>query len=179
MSRVDEPSRRIPDPGFPDDDGASDETLAHTLDAYAAGRAPYADVLEALQSARLLVPVVAVPGEVDVDDAGLARDRSSDMAAVLTTRPDGRRGLLAFTGTAAMGRWDPEARPVPVATRLAAQAALQQQADALVVDLAGPVRVAVDGDDLRALAAGWQLTRVGERTGWIRPGGEGAARVPR
>ena len=172
MSPADDSSRPIPDPGFADDDGAADVRLERTLGTYAAGEAPYVEVLDALQSARLLVPVVAVLGEVEVDDAGLAHDKTSDMAAVLTTRPDGRRGLLAFTGVAAMSRWDPDARPVPVATRLAAQAAVQEQADALVIDLAGPVRVAVEGEDLRAIAAGWQLTRVGEQTGWIRPGGE-------
>ena len=94
------------------------------------------------------------------------------MAAVLVARPDGRRGLLAFSGTEAMRRWDPEARPVPVTARLAAQAAVQEAADALVVDLAGPASAVVDGEDLQALAAGWRLTRVGERTGWIRPAGE-------
>jgi len=168
----DEPSPRIPDPGFADDDGAADERLAHVLAEYDAGRAPYVEVLDALRSARLLVPVVSVLGDVEIDEAGLAHDKTSDMAAVLTTRPDGRRGLLAFTGVEAMSRWDPRARPVPVAIRLAAQAAVQEQADALVIDLAGPRRFAVEGKDLQAIAAGWQLTRVGEQSGWIRPGGE-------
>ena len=58
-------------------------------------------------------PVVAVLGEVEHDDAGLAHDKSSDMATVLMTSPDGRRGLLAFTCSATMSRWDPAARPVP------------------------------------------------------------------
>jgi hypothetical protein len=163
---------RIPDPGFAGDDGAADPALAAALASYARGATPYVEVLAALQDARLLVPVVAVLGEVEVDERGLAHDKSSDMAAVLITRPDGRRGLLAFTGTGPMQAWDPEARPVPVAARLAAQAAVQDGAEALVVDLAGPVRVAVQGEDLRALASGWRLTRIGDRSGWIRPAGE-------
>jgi SseB protein N-terminal domain len=137
-------------------------------------------VLVVLQDARLLVPVVAVLGEVGTDERGLVRDKTSDMAAVLVARPDGRRGLLAFSGRETMLRWDSEvhvedgaqARPVPVTARLAAQAAVQEAADALVLDVAGPSSVAVSGDDLRALAAGWRLGRVGERTGWIRPAGE-------
>ena len=163
---------RVPDPGFPDDDGSTDPALEQALSAYAAGHGGHVDVLGALQHARLLVPVVAVLGEAEVDGSGLTRDKSSDMATVLVTRPDGRRGLLAFTSLATLTAWDPDARPVPVPARLAARSAVQEGADALVVDLAGPVRAAVEGDDLRALAAGWQLTRLGERSGWIRPSGQ-------
>ena len=168
----DEPERRIPDPGFGDDDGSADPALAAALASYAAGDAGLAEVLGSLQDARLLVPVVAVLGEVEVDQQGLAHDKTSDMAAVLVARPDGRRGLLAFSGQDAMRRWDPEARPVPVAAQLAARAAVQEAADALVVDVAGPAGAAITGEDLQALAAGWRLTRVGDRTGWIRPAGE-------
>ena len=163
---------RIPDPGFAGDDGSADPTLATALAAYDAGSADRAQVLAALTRARLLVPVVALLGEVEHDDQGLAHEKTSDMAAVLITRPDGRRGLLAFTGTATMRAWDADARPVPVSAATAALAAVQQEADALVVDLAGPVRFAVEGDDLRGLAAGWQLARVGDRSAWIRPASE-------
>ncbi len=163
---------RIPDPGFAGDDGSADPTLATALAAYDAGSADRAQVLAALTRARLLVPVVALLGEVEHDDHGLAHEKTSDMAAVLITRPDGRRGLLAFTGTATMRAWDADARPVPVSAATAALAAVQQEADALVVDLAGPVRFAVEGDDLRGLAAGWQLARVGDRSAWIRPASE-------
>ena len=158
---TDQPARRIPDPGFGDDDGSADPALTSALASYAAGGVGLGEVLGTLQDARLLVPVVA-----------LAHDRTSDMAAVLVSRTDGRRGLLAFSGQETMRRWDAGARPVPVTARLAARAALQEAADALVVDLAGPASAAVTGGDLRAQAAGWQLTRVGERTGWIRPAGE-------
>ena len=54
----------------------------------------------------------------------------------------------------------------------AGAAALQEGADALVVDVAGPVRFVVEGEDLHGLAAGWQLTRVGGRSAWIRPATE-------
>ena len=168
----DEPTRVIPDQGFGDDDGSADPALTAALASYAAGVSGLGEVLVAVQDARLLVPVVAVLGEVETDERGLARDKTSDMAAVLVARPDGRRGLLAFSGQESMRRWDPGARPVPVAARLAARAAVQEEADALVVDLAGPASAVVSGDDLRALAAGWRLGRVGERTGWIRPAGE-------
>jgi hypothetical protein len=113
------------------------------------------------------VPVVAVLGEVEVDEAGLNHDKSSDMAAALLQRPDGRRALLAFTSTASLAAWDAEARPVPVPARVAAQSALQEEAAALLLDVAGPVRLVVRGDDLTALAAGWTLARSGEQAVWV------------
>ena len=126
--------------GAPDDDGAADPTLAAALAAYAADEVWEPEVLAALADARLLVPVVAELGEVETGPDGLARDKSADMAAVLMRGADGRTALLAFTGLDAMHRWDPDARPVPVSAQVAGQAALQDGAVALLIDVAGPVR---------------------------------------
>ena len=165
--------RRLLDTGFSGDTGAADPALAAALASYAAQPGDGdADVLEALVGARLLVPVVAVLGEVEVDDAGLAHDKTSDMAAVLLTGADGRLALLAFTGTEALQRWNPDARPVPVTAELAAQAAVQEGAAALVVDVAGPVTYVAEAEDLQGLAAGWTPARVGGRAAWIRPAPE-------
>ncbi len=161
--------RRIPDSGFAGDAGEAAPEVTAALAAYDAGTSSYAETLAVLTESRLLVPVVAILGEVAYDAAGLAHDKSSDMAAVLLTGADGRLALLAFTGTDSLARWNPEARPVPVATALAAQAALQDDAAAVVVDVAGPTTFVIEGDDLRALAQGWRLTRVGDRPAWIRP----------
>jgi hypothetical protein len=73
-------ARRIPDPGFAGDDGADDPALRAALTAYAADATRGVEVLLALQDARLLVPVVAVRGEVGVDAAGPAPDMTSEMA---------------------------------------------------------------------------------------------------
>jgi hypothetical protein len=161
--------RAIPDPGFAGDDGTAPPDVAAALAAYSADTSAANATLAVLQHARLLVPVVAVAGEVEHDERGLARDKTSDMATVLIRRPDGRTGLLAFTGAESMARWDPAARPVPVSMRRAAQAARQDGADALLVDLAGPTRFVVEGEDLEALAAGLTLVRVNDRYGWARP----------
>ena len=77
--------------------------------------------------------------------------------------------LLGFTGTAPLQAWQADARPVPVSLRDAAQAAVHDGADALVLDLAGPVPFAIEGDDLQKVAEGWQLATVGPRTAWVRP----------
>ncbi len=98
-------------------------------------------------------------------------DKLTDMAAVLMKGRSGRTALLAFTGQASMTAWDAGARPVPIAVPDAARAALQNGAEALVVDVAGPVLLAVEDDDLRSLAAGERLARVGDAGwGWVRPG---------
>jgi hypothetical protein len=160
---------RVPDPGFPGDTGAVPTEVAAALASYAEDPAGYAVALAVLSTARLLVPVVALLGEVAVDDAGLAHDKSSDMAAVLLTGADGRPALLGFTGTEPMVRWRDDARPVPVTAGVAARPALQEGAAALVVDVAGPVPFVVQGEDLVGLAAVWRIARVGESTGWVRP----------
>jgi hypothetical protein len=172
-------NRTIPDPGFAGDDGAAPVALTAALAAWDADPRTHPEVLVALQRARLLVPVVAVLGEVEHDDAGLAHDKSSDMAAVLMRGGDGRLALLAFTGTPTLAAWDPAARPVPVPTQVAAQSALQDGAAALLVDVAGPVPFVVEGEDLEGLARGWRLARIGSGTAWIRPGTESSVSIQR
>ena len=154
---------------FPNDDGTIAPPLAAALEAYAVDRSTFPEVIAALAPTRLLVPVVAVLGEVEYDEKGLAHDKSSDMATVLVTGADGRQALIAFTSTESLHRWNPEARPVPVPAPVAAQSAVQEEAAALVVDIAGPVPFVIQGNDLEPFAAGWELVRVGERTGWLRP----------
>lgn len=173
MDHKDARARAIPDPGFAGDAGGADPALARLLTDHHAGAASSGRVLAALQDARLLVPVVAILGEVELDDQGLAHDKSSDMAAVLVQSADGSTGLLAFTSTATMARWDPGARPVPVTAATAATAAVQDGATALLVDLAGPATYVVEGEDLTRLAAGWRLVAIGDGPdgtqghGWI------------
>jgi hypothetical protein len=169
-------SRSIRGPGVSDDDGSVAAEVAEALAAY--GRDPdgsYPATLAVLQHARLLVPVVAVLGEA-ADATGGVRDgvraeKSSEMATVQMRGRDGRLAQLAFTGVAAMVRWDPQARPVPLSVADAARAALQEGADALVCDVAGPVAYVIQGDDLRALADGYTLADLGGRRAWVRAPG--------
>lgn len=161
--------RHLLDTGFGDDDGSANPDLTTALLMYDQGGAGNADVLAVLRRCRLLVPVVAVLGEVEYDEAGLARDKSSDMAAVLIEGADGRKGLLAFTSMDTMKRWNPQARPVPVKTQMAAQSALHDGAAALLVDLAGPTTFIVEGENLQGLAKGWEVARLGDDAVWMAP----------
>ncbi len=72
--------KNIPDPGFSDDDGSASPALTSALDAWSRDRSAVGPVLTALRDARLLVPVVAVLGEVEEDENGLRREKTSDMA---------------------------------------------------------------------------------------------------
>lgn len=157
--------RRLEGSAYVDDDGSADPSLAAALRAYDEGSAMYPAVLAQLAASRLLVPVVAMLGEVEIGDDGLARDKTSDMAAVLLTGADGRLALLAFTDLAALAAWNPDARPVPVAVQLVAATAVQEGADALVVDVAGPHTFVVDDEDLVRIAAGWRPVHLADE-GW-------------
>ena len=163
--------RTIPDPGYAGDDGSAPDEVTAALAAYdlEPGPAGHLAALAVLQHARLLVPVVAVLGEVEHDERGLAHDKSSDMATVLMRGRDGRMALLAFTGADRLHRWNPEGRPVPVSAATAARAAVQDGAEALLVDVAGPVTFVVEGDDLRALADGFSLAELAGRHAWVKP----------
>ena len=75
------------------------------------------------------------------------------MALPTLVGKDGRKAVIAFTGTGSVRRWNPEARPVPFpASRVWEYAAAE--GDAVVVDVAGPVPLVVEGARLAALAAG-------------------------
>lgn len=150
--------KNIPGSGFAaGDDGSADATLAEALAAWRTDpAAPAAEerVLAALAGARLLVPVIAVLGESEVTESGVRRDKTSEMAVPTLTAPGGRRALPVFTSTATLTRWRADARPVAVPTQQALQALAHEQADTLVLDLAGPVTYQLTGPALHALAEG-------------------------
>jgi hypothetical protein len=146
--------RTLAGPRFPGDDGSAGPEVTAALADYAAGRGSEHAVLAALGSARLMVPVVALLAEQDTPGpGGLRREKSSEMALPTVIGGDGRAALPAFTSAAALARWRPGARPVPV---LAAQVwqSGARDASAVVIDIAGPVPFAVDGARLAALAQG-------------------------
>ncbi|MFI0896501.1 SseB family protein [Streptomyces sp. NPDC020983] len=148
--------KNIPDPGFPDDDGSAAPALAAALAAWDGEREPDREdaVVEALQGARLLVPVVAVLGEVETGPDGLRREKTSDMAVPTIEARNGRRAVPAFTSTAALAAWRPDARPVAVRLGQALQALVHEGADTLLIDIAGPVPFSLHGSALRAAARG-------------------------
>jgi hypothetical protein len=144
----------IPTSPFAGDDGQPDPRITERINAWATGAIPLADLVTDLATARLLVPVVAVLDEMEPVniDSPLAREKDSHMALPLMVRPDGRRGLLAFTSTTSLGLWQADARPIPAPGSQTAAAALQEGASALVIDVLGPIRVAIEEPHLSAMA---------------------------
>jgi SseB protein N-terminal domain len=146
------PGRTIADQRFPADDGSADPAVTAALAAYLAGQGSERSALLALAASRLLVPVVAIAADQSQDSAA-GREHTSEMALPTVVGNDGRPAMLAFTSAGSLARWRPEARPVPVHASAVWQAAAQE-AGAVVIDLAGPVPVAVTGARLARLAAG-------------------------
>jgi hypothetical protein len=133
--------------GFDDDTGAADAALAAALGRPSDEQA----LVAAVAVARLLVPVVAEPAEVD-DSGALAVEKQTDMAAVTLVAPDGTRALPVFTSMDSLAAWDRSARPVPVTAARAAQAAVSERCDVMVVDVGGPATVALRPSMVWALA---------------------------
>ncbi len=150
-----EPPKRVPDPGFAGDTGEADPVVLSALAAFESGQAGAAAVDGVLAGSRVLVPVLAVATESDAGADGLRRDKTADVAMVTVTGRDGRRGLPVFTSVAALQEWNAEARPVPVEAARAARAALDDGAEALLVDPSPRPRFVVTGERLEMLAAGW------------------------
>jgi hypothetical protein len=150
------------------DTGEADPGVARALDAYARGDGSEHNALTAVAASRLLVPVVALAGGVrgggqplrERGDSGGSSSRKSteetEMALPTLIGNDGRKAIIAFTGTETLRLWREDARPVPVLAKLVWQAAAAEAADAVVIDVAGPVSFVVEGARLAALATGEQ-----------------------
>jgi len=160
--------RSLAEPAFPDDDGTVDPVLGAAFDTFDSTGDPTA-VLGALCSVRVFVPVIALLGETPADG-----DKDSEMAAVFMTGADGRKALLAFSSVDAMKVWDPKARPVPVYAYVAASAALDEDASALLLDLGGSHFTVVETEDLEHLAAGHQLVQSAAGAAWVTPPAAGS-----
>jgi hypothetical protein len=156
------------------DTGGADPAVTAALAAYAAGAATEHAVLTAVAASRLLVPVVAVLAEANADGtvpaarsgsgseppapasahSGSGSEKETEMALPTLIGNDGRKAVIAFTGTDTVRRWRADARPVPVPASRLWPAVAAEQADAVVIDVAGPVPLVVEGARLRALASG-------------------------
>lgn len=165
---------------FAEDDGSVGAPLAAALAAHA-DRPDEPAVVDALRQVRVLVPVVAVLGEDGAEVSsltGLTSDKNSQMALALLTARDGRRTLPIFSGTRALQRWNPQARPVPVRTRMAALSAVDEGCELAVLDPAGPTTVLIRRPALWAIARDepWVPSHADPRVvGAVR---EAVARVP-
>lgn len=162
-SRTIKHNRTIKPSGFEDDDGAADAVLSEALGAHHRGEIDRYALYPVLAGKRVLAPVVAILTESETVDegagAGLRRDKDSEMALVTLLAADGAKAVPVFTSTDKLGVWGatngfPNARPVPVAVEQAAAAAVQEEADVLLLDLGSEEQFELTGAALRAFAAG-------------------------
>jgi hypothetical protein len=154
---------------FRGDRGAAEPRVSAALAAYQAGQGSEQAALTALAASRLLVPVVAVLADgaaadgpatdataadgPAADNAAPKGDKDSEMMLPTLIGRNGRPAVLAFTGLDALARWRPNARPVPAEADRVWRAAVADGC-AVVIDVAGPAPLAVEGARLAALAAG-------------------------
>jgi hypothetical protein len=145
---------------FRGDRGGADPLLSAALAAYQSGQGSEQAALGALAAARLLVPVIAEQshqGQSHQAQSGKNQgdkdSKDSEMVLPTLIGRDGRPAVLAFTGLDALARWRPDARPVPAEAHRVWRAAVADGC-AVVIDVAGPVPLAVEGARLSALAAG-------------------------
>lgn len=133
---------------FSDDDGSCPPLLAQAL----ASAVPVA-IAAAVRHSRLLIPVVVAPeGALEPDEHDTC-GVGDGMASVTFVAADGRRALLAFSSLAALQAWDEGARPMPQLGEEIARTVVAAELDALIVDIAAPHRLALQGAELR-IAAG-------------------------
>lgn len=150
---------------FAGDQGEADPAVRAALAAADGDPTAYVDAVVSLCAARLLVPVVATG-----DDSGDAPnpDRHAELAAVSVQAADGRRALLAFTGADSLRSWEPRARPVPGTLDDVCATVVEAGADALLVDVAGPVPFVIESDLVAELAQGRRLVRLQDGGyGWL------------
>lgn len=139
--------RELPAGGFDGDTGTADPRLMRALTTGDEG-----DVMRALATARLLVPVTAVPGALGEGVDGHVSDKEADMAVALLEHPDGRKALPVFTSMEALAAFSTSMRPVPVEAPRAAQAAVSERADLIVLDCASEQAFEVRASMVWALA---------------------------
>ena len=91
-------------------------------------------VIDAIRSARFLIPLVAEAGELGVNAQGLAVDKTQELGIVTVAGPGERTVLPVFTSVGAMAAWRADARPVPADGTRVALAAAGDGAQWVVID---------------------------------------------
>ncbi|GAA1317531.1 SseB family protein [Leucobacter albus] len=157
---------------FADDDGETPPALATALAAMraaaegyrAGGAAPEViaqlstlrqAVLMELSRCRVLVPLLAEAGELGETPDGRIVEKTQELSIVTVASPDGRRVMPVFSSVAAMQRWNPGSRPIPVPGPQAAIAAAQEGTDLIIVDPGSPgTQFGIRRPELEAVALG-------------------------
>jgi hypothetical protein len=123
---------------FSGDDGKAPPHLLEAVEGFRRGEVGEADVVDAIRTSRLLIPLVARLDEAGTDERGRTFGTSAELAIVTVAGPDGRNVLPAFSSVETMQRWNPTARPVPADAVRVTLAAASEHTDLVVLDPASP-----------------------------------------
>ncbi len=160
------------------DRGEADPDLRAALAAAYDDEDSYAQAVASLCVARLILPTVPAPPDAEPgrstdddhehpDDAP-ERPGRPEMAAVLLHSASGGKGVLVFTGYDALRAWRTDAHPVRCVLDDVAATVHETGADAIVVDVAGPHPVVIEGPLVDELAAGHRLVELPDGGfGWL------------
>ncbi len=141
-----------------EDDGSADPALLGALVDRTPGERDRAGILEAVRTARLLVPLLARAGETGQTPEGRIVDKTQELSLATVRAPDGRAVLPAFTSVGTMSAWNRRARPVPAAGPRVALAAASEQTELIVIDPTAPTEFVLRRAMVRALATGERWT---------------------
>ena len=149
----------IPVSAFAGDNGDAVEEVALALQRCSAQQLSFRELANVLVGQRLLLPTQA---QLDASGVinGLEVEKESHLETPIFQSDQGWRALLVFSSVATAGSWSQQARLVPTTADDAAQTALEQECAALIIDFAGPHRIALAGSHLRSLAASRQAKEV-------------------
>ena len=136
------------------DDGSADTNLLETIAALRSGNGTAEQVVDALRTARVLVPLLANLGEAGEGAHGQTVDKSADLSIVTVETPDHQDGLPVFSSVAAMQAWNSSARPVPVSATKAALAAAQEGNTRMILDPMSDTEFVLRRPAIAALAQG-------------------------
>lgn len=145
---------------FSQDDGSAPRELIKAIAGFQLGEHGAEVVVDAIRSARLLVPLLAALGESEIGSHGQLVDKSAELSIVTVKSPDDQDALVVFSSVEAMGRWNSAARPVPT--------------DAIRVTLAaaseGSTRVVLDpGSESEFVLRRPAIAKIAQALPWMPP----------
>lgn len=136
------------------DDGSAPPALREAMRAFRAGTGPLEAVVDAVRESRLLIPLIAVAGDVGETESGLRVDKTQELSIVTVATPDDRTALPVFSSVDAMRTWNPMARPVPSDGVRAALAAAGEGTPVMILDPGTPEQIALRRPAVWAIAKG-------------------------
>lgn len=173
------------------DRGEADPRVRAALAAAYGGQGDYARAVAELCAARLMLPTVPAPAEAEpgaskrggADEhdhgAGEGGDGHPSMAAVLLRSASGQKAVCVFTGADALAAWRADARPVRCTLDDVAATAHETEATAILVDVAGPHPLVIEGPLVDELARGRRLVELPDGGfGWLWLDAGAAAPAP-